>query len=331
MRYFNIPIFVPHLGCPFDCVFCNQKHITGFLEEQSGEKTKEIINEHLKTLPKVDRRVEVAFFGGSFTAIDKSLQEELLAAAYEFIKSGEIDGIRLSTRPDYIDDDIMERLLKYGVTAIELGVQSMDDEVLLKSGRGHTKEDVIKASKTIKKYPVKLGLQMMTGLPGDTFEKSINTAREIIKLKPDMVRIYPTLVIKDTRLSEMYLSGEYYPQDLESAIELSKELIKMFRNENIEVIRVGLQATDEMTPKTNVVAGPYHSAFGEMAENAIFYDKIIEVLNGDKKAEILVNPRDISKVIGNKKRNSIKLKENGILVEFIWDETVPVGEIIRKD
>ena len=331
MRYYNIPVFVPHYGCPFDCVFCNQKHITGFREELSGEKSKEIIKEHLKTIPKVDRRVEVAFFGGSFTAIDKSLQEELLKAAYEFIKSGEIDGIRLSTRPDFISDDVMELLLKYGVTSIELGVQSMNDTVLLKSGRGHTKEDVIKASEIIKKYPVKLGLQMMTGLPYDTFEKSIETAKEIIKLKPHMVRIYPTLVIKDTCLSKMYLSGEYTPQDLEGAIYLSKELIKMFRKNNIEVIRVGLQATDEMTPGTNVLAGPYHSAFGEMAENAIFYDKIIDTLNGDKTAEIKVNPKDISKAIGNKKRNYIKLKENGIDIKFIQDETVPLGEIIRKD
>jgi len=331
MRYYNIPIFVPHYGCPFDCVFCNQKHITGFREEQSGEKTKKIIKEHLKTLPKVNRIIEAAFFGGSFTAIDECLQEELLKVAYEFIKSGEIDGIRLSTRPDFISDEIMELLLKYGVTSIELGVQSMDDTVLLKSGRGHTKADVIKACNIIKKYPVKLGLQMMTGLPYDTFDKSIKTAEEIIRLKPQMVRIYPTLVIKDTRLSDMYLSGEYVPQDLESAICLSKELIGMFRKNNIEVIRVGLQATDEMTPNTNVLAGPYHSAFGEMVENAIFYDKIIDVLNGDKTAKIRVNPKDISKVVGNKKRNLIKFKENGKDIKFIQDETVPQGEIIRKD
>ncbi|MDO4618428.1 MAG: radical SAM protein [Clostridia bacterium] len=331
MRYYNIPVFVPHLGCPFDCVFCNQKHITGIKEEQTVQKARETIEEHLKTLPKENRTVEIAFFGGSFTGIETEKQIELLSVANEFLKKGEIDGIRLSTRPDYIDDTIMERLLKYGVTTIELGVQSMDDGVLLKSGRGHTEETVKNAVSVIRKYPVKLGLQMMTGLPGDDIQKSIKTAETIIALKPDMVRIYPTLVIKDTALADMYRSGTYEPQSLENAVELSKELIKMFRTADIDIIRVGLAATDEISPDTSVVAGPYHSAFGELCESAIIYDEIIEMLGTDKEATILVNPKDISKAIGNKKTNLEKFKKLGLKIEFVQDDKVNIGEIIRKD
>lgn len=331
MRYYNIPIFVPHYGCPFDCVFCNQKHITGEEEIPSGNRTTEIINEYLKTLPKKDRCIEAAFFGGSFTAVDEALQTELLAAAYEFVKDGRIDGIRLSTRPDFIDDDVMARLMKYGVTSIELGVQSMDEAVLLASGRGHTAETVEKAVKTIKKYPVKLGLQMMTGLPADTDERSIETAKRIIALKPDFVRIYPTLVIKDTKLCSMYQSGEYKPQSLDGAVELAAKLMEMFSENGITVIRAGLAATDEISPGGALVAGPYHSAFGELAEGEIFYNRIRLALGDRKKAEIAVNPRDISKAVGNCRKNIKRLEESGFDVKFVQDDTVEKGEIKRKD
>lgn len=331
MRYYNIPIFVPHYGCPFDCVFCNQKHITGEKDIPCAERTKQIINEHLATLPKTDRQIEAAFFGGSFTAVDTELQEELLKAAYEYVKSGKIDGIRLSTRPDFIDDTVMKRLIGYGVTAVELGVQSMDDSVLLASGRGHSAKDVENAVEVIKKYPVKLGLQMMTGLPNDTDERSIRTAERIIALKPDFVRIYPTLVIKDTRLCDMYQSGEYEPQSLDTAVSLAATLMEMFKKSDITVIRVGLAATEEISPGGALVAGPYHSAFGELAEGEILYNKIKAVLSDGKTAEIAVNPKDISKAVGNKQRNMRRFSEDGREVRFVQDETVPKGEIKRKD
>lgn len=331
MKYYNIPIFVPHYGCPFDCVFCNQKHITGETDKPSGERTKEIIEEYLVTLPKENRCVEAAFFGGSFTAVEVELQEELLSAAYEFVKDGRIDGIRLSTRPDFIDESVMARLMKYGVTAIELGVQSMDDEVLIKSGRGHSEKDVERAVKIIKQYPVKLGLQMMTGLPDDTDEKSIKTAEKIIALAPDFVRIYPTLVIRDTKLSDMYETGEYKPQSLDNAVELTAKLMEMFRRNNITVIRAGLAATEEISPGGALVAGPYHSAFGELAEGEIFYNRIKAALADGKTAEILINPKDISKATGNRKRNIERFENEGYNIRFVQDETVPQGEIRRKD
>ncbi len=331
MRYYNIPVFVPHYGCPFDCVFCNQKHITGEEEVPSGVRTKAIIKEYLSTLPKENRIVETAFFGGSFTAVDTSLQEELLSSAYEFVKSGEIDGIRLSTRPDFIDDSVIHRLVSYGVTTIELGVQSMDDEVLLASGRGHTAKDVKKAVEIIRKYPVKLGLQMMTGLPNDTDGKSLETAEKIIALKPDFVRIYPTLVLCDTRLSLMYEKGEYKPQDLDEAVSLVGRLMEKFGENNITVIRAGLCPTEEISPDGKLVAGPFHSAFGELCEGEIFYKRILRSIGNEKLATFLVNPKDISKAIGNKGRNTERLKAEGIRIEFIQDENVPLGTIERKE
>ncbi|MEE0944464.1 MAG: radical SAM protein [Clostridia bacterium] len=331
MKYYNIPIFVPHYGCPFDCVFCNQKHITGEKDKPSAERTREIIEEYLATLPKDNRCVEAAFFGGSFTAVEVELQEELLQVAYEFVKDGRIDGIRLSTRPDFIDEAVMARLMKYGVTSIELGVQSMDDGVLLASGRGHTAVDVKNAVETIKKYPVKLGLQMMTGLPDDTDEKSLATAEKIVALSPDFVRIYPTLVIRDTRLCDMYQKGAYKPQGLESAVSLAAKLMEMFRKNAITVIRAGLATTEEISPGGALVAGPYHSAFGELAEGEMFYNRIKAVLADSKTAEIAVNPKDISKAVGNRRKNIERFKEEGCLVHFVQDERVAQGEIKRKD
>ena len=195
MKYYNIPIFVPHEGCPFDCIFCNQRKITGSDTSITKSEISKIIEEHLKTLPECERYVEAAFFGGSFTGISKEKQGEFLEEARKFIESGDIDGIRLSTRPDYISEEILDRLLRYGVTTIELGVQSMDDEVLTASNRGHTAKTVEEAVRLIRKYPFRLGLQMMTGLPCDSFKKSLETADKIIAQKPDFVRIYPTLVL----------------------------------------------------------------------------------------------------------------------------------------
>lgn len=330
MRYYNIPIFVPHYGCPFDCVFCNQKHITGESKKVDAERTRHIITEHLKTLPPSGKRAEAAFFGGSFTAIAPKLQEELLAAAYEFVKTGEIDGIRLSTRPDFIDDEIMQRLMRYGVTAVELGVQSMDNGVLRAAGRGHTDADVVQAVETIRKYPVELGLQMMTGLPGDDGTQSIYTAERIISLKPDCVRIYPTLVIRDTKLCRLYENGAYRPQTLDAAVSLAAVLLEKFRSSNINVIRIGLAATEEISPGGALAAGPYHAAFGELVEGEIYYNKMQSLLNGSHFAEFAVNPSEISKAIGNKKRNIRRFADRGINVRLIQDADIPKGSIILR-
>lgn len=330
-KNYNIPIFVPHRGCPFDCVFCNQRRITGSIKDVTPKDVTETIEAYLKTLPKEGRVVEAAFFGGSFTGIPIEEQTALLSAAYKFKKRGLIDGIRLSTRPDYISGEILDNLARFEVTTIELGVQSMDDEVLKASNRGHTREDVINAVKLIRKYPFSLGLQMMTGLPSDTDEKSLKTAEEIIELKPDIVRIYPTLTIKDTYLEKLYREGKYSPQTLDSAVELSKKLLLKFEAYNICVIRIGLQSTDEICENGSVVAGPVHSSFRELVESSIFYDKIADAIktgtqnNKDTKT-IFVNPRDISKAVGNKKRNIIKIKQ-----EFDADIKIVGNENIKRN
>lgn len=327
MKTYNIPIFVPHRGCPFDCVFCNQKRITGSTDIVTAEKVKDTISQYLKTLPKDNCVIEAAFFGGSFTGIPILEQSTLLLAAKTFLDEGKIHGIRLSTRPDYISVEILENLLKYGVTTIELGVQSMDDDVLLKSNRGHSKEQVINAVSLIRQYPFKLGLQMMTGLPGDNDEKSIQTARELIALSPDFVRIYPTLTIKDTYLETLYLNGEYVPQTVEEAVELSKKLLLMFEENNINVIRIGLQSTKEICEHGSVVAGPVHSSFRELVESSIYFDLIGAQLKKGDRANVFVNPNEISKAIGNKRRNILKFKDKGINIKVYGDKSLEKREV----
>ncbi len=329
MRYYNIPVFVPHEGCPHDCVFCNQRRITGMDTSVTAGEVSKIIEEHLKTLPKEDRYVEAAFFGGSFTGISPQKQCELLEVANAYKRDGKIDGIRLSTRPDCISDEVLARLEGYGVTTIELGVQSMDEEVLRLSARGHTGLDVENAVAEIRKYPFSLGLQMMTGLPGDTAEKSIETARKIIALKSDFVRIYPTLVLRDTALSRLYEEGKYAPQTLFEAVSLCKELLLMFRAAGIDVIRVALATTEEISDSGAVVAGPYHSAFRELCEGEIYYDMLCDELDKNPEvSEFFVNPAEISKAVGNKRRNITRIKEKyGINVRIKGDECVQAGKI----
>ena len=208
-REYIIPIFVPHLGCPNDCTFCNQKKISGQTKMVTAKDVKDTIEYYLKYFKQENNYIEVAFFGGSFTGIEPEKQEELLGAAFEYVKAKKVNSIRLSTRPDYIDKEILKRLKKYGVKTIELGVQSTNNYILEKSKRGHTFEDVRKASKLIRRYGFTLGHQMMIGLPESSKNDEIKTAKDLIKLKPKIVRIYPVLVINGTRLEEDYNSGDY--------------------------------------------------------------------------------------------------------------------------
>lgn len=329
MRKYNIPIFVPHKGCPYDCVFCNQKKITGNQKETTPSDVTNTIEEHLKTLPKNNRNIEVAFFGGSFTGIPMPEQSALMERVVPYIKNGKIDGIRLSTRPDYITREILDNLKHYGVTTIELGVQSMVDDVLKSANRGHSVENVINAVNLIREYDFKLGLQMMTGLPSDTNEYSIETAKRLIALKPDFVRIYPTLTIKDTYLEKMYESGRYTPQTLDEAVELAKKLLLMFENANIDIIRIGLQPTDEINENASVIAGPFHSSFGELVESAVYFDIIYNALSGlSGNATIYVNPKEISKATGNRRTNIMKIKEKtGIDIKISGDDTLKKREV----
>ena len=312
-----IPIFVPHLGCPNDCVFCNQKSISGQKNNMTKEEATRIIEEYLKSIKDENAEIEVAFFGGSFTAIEEEKQNELLGLAYEYIKAGKIKSIRISTRPDYIDKKILKRLKKYKVKTIELGVQSANNFILEKAGRGHTFEDVKKASKLIRRYGFTLGHQMMVGLPESTRKDEINTAKELIKLKPKMVRIYPVLVLKGTKLEKELKEEKYKPLSIVQVVETCKELVMMFADKKIDIIRVGLQNTDEITDPNNenseVVAGPYHPAFRQLVESSLWYDAIVEKIKKlnvkVKEVEVTINPIDANNVIGHKKENIIKLKQ----------------------
>ena len=317
MKHYIIPIFVPHLGCPNDCIFCNQKSISGQQKMITKEDIRNTIDFYLENIKDKEAKKEVAFFGGSFTGIDVEKQEEFLQTAYGYIKKGKIDSIRISTRPDYIDKTILKRLKKYKVKTIELGVQTANDYILKQCKRNHTFEDVKKASKLIRWYGFNLGHQMMVGLPDSTKIDEINTARELIKLKPKMVRIYPVLVIKNTRLEKDYLDGKYKPLTVIQAVETCKEIVPMFMKKGIEVIRIGLQNTDEITDPSikgsEVVAGPYHPAFRQLVESSLWYDNIIEKMKElnvkVKKVKITVNPKDVNNVIGHKRENIDKLKD----------------------
>lgn len=335
-KQYIIPIFVPHLGCPNDCVFCNQKSISGQQKMITKDDVKETIDFYLKNIKDKDAKKEVAFFGGSFTGIETEKQEELLKTAYEYIKEGKIDSIRVSTRPDYIDKQKLKLLKKYKVETIELGVQSANDYILKKSNRGHTFEDVKKASKLIRWYRFKLGHQMMVGLPESTRIDEINTAKELIKLKPKMVRIYPVLVIKNTRLEKEYLTGEYTPLTVVQAVEISKEIVKLFNKKGIEIIRIGLQNTDTITDPnqegSEVVAGPYHPAFRQLVESGLWYDTILEKIKQlnvkVKKVQVTVNPQDANNVIGHKRENIEKLKDMYTLDLIVkQDEEIKQGKI----
>ncbi len=264
-KYKIIPIFVPHKGCPHQCSFCNQKHITGQLEEMTPQKARDMIEMYLSTIDTEKYRTEIAFYGGSFTAIDLEYQTALLEIAYEYKLKRGVKGIRLSTRPDCITVEILENLKKYGATEIELGVQSMSNDVLSANNRGHSDEDVVNAVRLIRQYDFSLGLQQMTGLYMDSDDADIYTAEKICDLKPDFVRIYPTLVFNNTDLADYYKNGLYEPKTLDEAVALCKTLKDIYDKNKVKIIRLGLLMSDDEA-KNNFLEGPYHPRFRELVE-----------------------------------------------------------------
>lgn len=330
-NHYIIPIFVSHEGCPHNCVFCNQNTITGSEDKVNSEFTRKTIEEYLETINNDKAVVEVSFFGGTFTAINIERQKELLAVAKEFKDKGQIDLIHLSTRPDYIDDEILANLKNYSVDVIELGVQSLDEEVLRKSGRGHSEEDVIKASSLIKQYGFTLGHQIMLGLPGDTFEKDIETTKKSIEMKPDIYRIYPALVIKDTPMEIMYRAGTYKPYNLYEAVEITKIVYSMLTANNIKVIRIGLQPTEEINSGKELIAGPFHPAFRELVEGSLYSELILQNIpeNYNGILRIKINGRELSKLYADKKKffNDMKKQLKTVSIHVVQDNSVDRGEI----
>jgi histone acetyltransferase (RNA polymerase elongator complex component) len=309
-NYYIIPIFVPHEGCPHNCVFCNQDRITGVDEEVTSQTVRDTINDYLKTIENKSATIEVSFFGGTFTGVKEEKQKELLGVAKEYKDKNLINKIRLSTRPDYIDEYILTYLKEYGVDIIELGVQSLDEEVLRKAGRGHSANDVLNASRLIKEYKFVLGHQIMPGLPGDTFKKDIHTTKESIEMKPDICRIYPSLVIKDTPMEKMYTSDQYRPYSLEEAVHISKVMYNMYRKNKVNVIRIGLQPTESINEGKDIIAGPFHPSFRELVEGSLMVDMILENMKDEENAVAYINSKDISKLYANKKVYFNRLNEN---------------------
>ena len=325
----NISVFVPHIGCPNRCSFCNQNHITGECEAPTAKTVDDAVRDALNS-PKFDSvNTELAFFGGSFTAIDRDYRLELLNAAYKYVQNGTIRGIMISTRPDAISEEIIEELKNYGVTAIELGAQSMVDEVLTLNRRGHTAEDVKKASELIKESGLQLGLQMMTGLLGDTDAGALYTAKSIADLSPDTVRIYPTIVLKNTYLEKAFIDGTYKPQTVDAAATLCAELLTFFESKGINVIRVGLHSIDNDA----FVAGPWHAAFGEIVKSKIYLEVILTAFVDKPKGNyvVFVNPSEISKATGQKKANIKKLAEFGYVCKIKGDNNTNINSVKIKE
>lgn len=305
-----LPIFVPHAGCPNDCVFCNQKRISGSLFPASGD----MVRAALGSVPP-GTGLELAFYGGSFTAIEESVQTELLDAAQPARADGRIASIRVSTRPDAINRPILERLRFYGVETIELGAQSLCDEVLYLSGRGHTRADVVNASRLVKSQGFSLILQMMTGLPGDTPERSLDTAREIITLAPDGVRIYPTVVVRDTALESLWRSGVYTEHTVEGAVSLCARLLPLFERSGIPVIRLGLNPSEELSGGA-AVAGAYHPALGELVRSRILRQRAEELLEPADRGHhisICCAPNRVSAMVGQHRENTEYLRKKYML------------------
>ncbi len=322
-KHANIPIFIPHLGCPNNCVFCNQRSISGHMDFDINTVPDEI-EAALKTIEERggDTETEIAFFGGSFTGIDRSLMISLLETAYSYVQSGRVDSIRLSTRPDYIDEEILKILGKYGVRTIELGLQSMSDEVLLKTKRGHSARQAEQACRLIKEYGFEFIGQMMIGLPGATQQTEVETAKKICGLGADGARVYPTVIFYKTELCEMAEKGIYEPLTNEDAVMRTKEVLKIFDSLNVPCIRVGLCASENLSSEKEVYGGANHSAIGELAMGEVFFDKMCEMLEalqseGDKDIIFYVPRGATSKAVGQKRRNINRIKDKYFVKKHI--------------
>ncbi len=328
LKHYNIPIFIPELACPFRCVFCNQRKISGHISIPSSDDIIKIVNEHLVSFKHFPRKVDIAFFGGNFTGIPVEEQESYLKLVEPYVLSSQVDGIRVSTRPDYINDDVLTLLQNYHVTTIELGAQSFDDQVLHRSRRGHTASQIAQASKMILERGFELGLQMMIGLPGDSLMAALHTAQSIVSLGATSTRIYPTVVIRDTLLHQWYNEAKYQPLSLEDAVVWTAQLLPVFEEANIEILRVGLHPSEGLVIGKELIAGPFHPQFRELVLSEIWRKQLKnEILDKTaNKLEIQVATGQMNYAIGFKKSNKLWLNTRFKEVTFLEN-----NQLVNRD
>ncbi len=324
-RHYTIPVFIPMEACPFHCIYCDQKKIAGRCHSPSPEDVRQIIIGHLETLPNDNAEIQAGFFGGTFTGLKPEKQVAYLSLVQPFIDSGRIYAIRLSTRPDFLSPEIISLLKKYHVDTIELGAQSMDDEVLRLSGRGHTAGDTQRAAGLITGSGLRLGLQMMIGLPGDTPEKSLMTARRFVELGAADVRIYPTLVIKGTPLEKRFKEGKYQPLTMDEAVEITAAAVKLFEAHHVKVIRTGLHPSEDLLHGNGLVAGPFHVSFRELV-NTFLWKQLLSMLcknpDKNKRLVIVVSEKELNQAIGYKASNRKMLEKCFSQVKFKTDASL---------
>lgn len=324
VRHFTIPVFIPMQACPFMCIFCDQEKISGQVNIPIAGDVVQIIEKHLETIPSSNSIIELGFFGGTFTGLPLHQQETYLNAAKPYLEKGKISGIRLSTRPDFIDEEILDFLKNYHVKTIELGAQSMNDEVLKKSGRGHRVADTIAAADMIVKTGFRLGLQMMIGLPGDTLEHALFTAGKFVELQVQDVRIYPLVVIKDTPLEKMYRAGKYVPLSLEAAVKITSEVYKIFEAAGVNIIRTGLHPSEGLLNGDDLIAGPFHVSFKEL----VLTERWREIFSSIQKHEntsqisISVPPKELNYAVGYQASNKNLLLKTFQKANFKIDESL---------
>lgn len=326
----NIPVFVPHAGCPNTCIFCDQRTISGSAKLPDPQQLTAFCLNALDGLPKATPKAEIAFFGGSFTAIDRSYMISLLEAVQPCRSHPQMAGIRLSTRPDAVDREVLQLLKDYGAVAVELGVQSLDDTVLALNQRGHTAQDTRNASALIKEAGLELGHQVMLGMYGDSQEFFFSTVERSIEMQPDTARIYPVAVLKNTVLAQLWQQGSYTPPTLEQAVELGSWALKRYHNAGVKVIRMGLH--DSPDTQTNCVAGVYHPAFRELCESRIMLGSALEQLSEHPAGNytLTVARGATSKMVGQRRSNIQALQQAGYKVSVKEDDTVDYLKVLME-
>ena len=322
MKHYNIPIFLPELACPFRCVYCNQFSITGRQKLPDIQDVINTIDNYLASFTESDRFVEVAFFGGNFTGLPEKMQDDFLKIVQPYLEKGVVNGIRCSTRPDYIDEKRVKILKDFGMRNIELGAQTTNDVVLRKCGRGHTLKDIENASQIIVNEGITLGLQMMLGLPFDTSDNETQTSRDIVRLGAKETRIYPCIVVKDTELERLYRNGEYTPLNIDEAVERSATLYEFFTDNDVKVLRMGLHTSEDLNGEA-FVAGPYHKNFAEMVFSRLWGRKFAKIDGKSNEIVIEVPENQLNHAIGYKGENKRKLEQRYKKVTFVCRDARP--------